>query len=326
MQPIISLIIPVYNTGKYLEGCLRSVLNQTDQDFEVIVINDGSTDDSLAVAKRLLAGRPLTRIVTQHNSGVSAARNHGVDIETGIYVTFLDSDDIIKDDYIQTLKKSVKDEAYDYVMSGITFVANGKAFDSVDYEDEVLTINDIRESKFYYVSGATRPVGFLYKIQIIRDNLIYFNSRMSYAEDRNFNIDYLAHVYTIRRIPYNGYTYLTEVEGSLSKKKYSYAFQNDIIYWKKTKDLLLLPNGNEQLKSYLAERLFHFVIDNIVSDLSDNSYKGSLKRLNEVLPIIDLDFIRANQGFMNTPKWQLKLLLNSPQLLLTVLYLKNIIG
>lgn len=326
MQPIISLIIPVYNAGKYFDGCLRAILNQTDKDFEVIVVNDGSTDDSLSVAREMLAERPLTCIVTQQNSGVSVARNHGVDIANGIYVTFLDSDDIIKEDYIKTLKSSVKEVEYDYVMSGITFVANGKVCNSVDYEDEILTINEVRESKFKYVSGATRPVGFLYKTQIIRDNLIYFNSRMSYAEDRNFNIDYLAHVNTIRRIPYNGYIYLTEVEGSLSKKKYPYAFQNDIIYWKKTKELLLLANGNENLKTYLAERLFYFVIDNIASDLRDYSYNESLDRLNEVLPIIDLDFIKESQDCMKTPKWQLRLLLISPKLLLTVLYLKNIFG
>lgn len=95
MPPLISVIIPVYNTAKFLSRCLDSILNQDYQSLEVILINDGSTDNSLEICREYEARDERIRVFTQKNSGQSVARNHGLRMARGEYISFIDSDDYI---------------------------------------------------------------------------------------------------------------------------------------------------------------------------------------------------------------------------------------
>lgn len=99
----VSVIIPCYNAGDYLAPCLRSVLAQTMEDFELLVIDDGSTDDSLAVAQRIARGDARMRVFHQENRGVCAARNRGLDAARGEYVTFVDGDDLLAPDALERM-------------------------------------------------------------------------------------------------------------------------------------------------------------------------------------------------------------------------------
>lgn len=101
-----SIIIPVYNTEKYLKRCFDSVINQTYNDYEVIVINDGSTDNSMDVIKEY----PDFKVINQKNQGLSEARNNGIKVSEGDYLIFLDSDDYIHEKLLETLNKKLKKE------------------------------------------------------------------------------------------------------------------------------------------------------------------------------------------------------------------------
>lgn len=105
-----SIIIPVYNVAKYLPACLDSIMEQSFADFEVICVNDGSTDDSLVVLEEYAAKFPQLRIVNQENAGTAAARNHGVMEAKGDYVWFVDSDDWVETDALQILSQNITDE------------------------------------------------------------------------------------------------------------------------------------------------------------------------------------------------------------------------
>ena len=94
-NPKVSVIIPVYNTGKYLESSVSSIQEQTLQDIEIIIIDDGSTDDSPAILKKLSESDARIRLFVQSNQGQSAARNLGLDNAQGDYIYFMDSDDIL---------------------------------------------------------------------------------------------------------------------------------------------------------------------------------------------------------------------------------------
>lgn len=111
----VSVIIPVYNTAKYLPKCLDSVINQTYQNLEIITVNDGSTDNSKAILENYTQKDPRLKIITQKNQGLSAARNAGLKIASGNFVTFVDSDDFIKSKMIEkmlgALEKSDADVA-----------------------------------------------------------------------------------------------------------------------------------------------------------------------------------------------------------------------
>ena len=102
----ISIIIPAYNSGKYIGDCLASVLSQTYSNLEVIIIDDGSTDDTLSLIKKLAANDNRIKYVSQNNSGVSAARNRGLSIASGDYVSFLDSDDSLDSNFCSILLES----------------------------------------------------------------------------------------------------------------------------------------------------------------------------------------------------------------------------
>ncbi len=117
-KPKISLIIPVYNSEKYLPECLDSVLEQTFKDFEVVCVNDGSTDSSLSILKKYAAKDARIVIKSQNNAGVSAARNAALELAKGKYIAFLDSDDFIHPDYLKVLYETMELKKADLVWCG----------------------------------------------------------------------------------------------------------------------------------------------------------------------------------------------------------------
>ena len=113
MPPRISVLIPVYNAGKYLPDCLQSVCNQTFTDFEIVCVDDGSTDGSLTVLRDLAAREPRLRIITQPNTGVAAARNKLIAQARAEYIVFVDADDVVMPTYLELLYAPVLNATLD---------------------------------------------------------------------------------------------------------------------------------------------------------------------------------------------------------------------
>ncbi len=113
----VSLIIPVYNTEKYLRQCLDSVISQTFKEFECICINDGSTDNSLPILQEYINKDIRFKLIDKKNEGVSVARNTGIQNATGKYIVFIDSDDWITKDYIEVLYNTIEKYDCDLVSS-----------------------------------------------------------------------------------------------------------------------------------------------------------------------------------------------------------------
>ena len=113
---MISIIIPVYNVSKYLRVCLDSVINQTYKDLEIICINDGSLDNSLDILKEYSNKDNRIIIIDKKNSGVSAARNDGIERSSGEYLFFIDSDDYIDNDFIEVFYNNAKKNDSDLVI------------------------------------------------------------------------------------------------------------------------------------------------------------------------------------------------------------------
>ena len=104
-----SIIVPVYNVEKYIEKCLESILNQTYDNFEIIVINDGSTDNSKKILDNYKTNKKI-KIINQDNQGLSIARNNGLGAASGDYILFIDSDDYIEEELLSTLNKNINNE------------------------------------------------------------------------------------------------------------------------------------------------------------------------------------------------------------------------
>lgn len=109
-QPLVSIIIPVYNVAEYISSCINSVLQQSYPNIEIIIVNDGSTDNSLEICQSFEKRHPHILVIDQVNKGLSNARNTGIENSKGEYIAFVDSDDIIHPDYILHLLLSIEDD------------------------------------------------------------------------------------------------------------------------------------------------------------------------------------------------------------------------
>jgi glycosyltransferase involved in cell wall biosynthesis len=140
MYSKVSIIIPIFNVEKFLECCIRSVVNQTLKDIEIICVNDGSTDGSLAILEKFAANDSRIIVINQENKGQGAARNRGMDIARGEYIGFVDGDDWIDLNYFEQLYNSAK--KYDASMSACSIVRK--------YPSSRTRIKlDIKEEKLY---------------------------------------------------------------------------------------------------------------------------------------------------------------------------------
>lgn len=126
IPPLLSVIVPVYNVEQYLSPCLESIVNQAYQNLEIIVVDDGSTDDSLLIAQKFGAVDDRISIISQMNAGLGAARNTGIRVATGQFVTFADSDDIVPKDAYKSMMGSLRKTGSDFVVGSLNRLIGSK--------------------------------------------------------------------------------------------------------------------------------------------------------------------------------------------------------
>ena len=146
-MPKISVIVPVYNVEKFLEKCLKSIIEQTFEDLEIICINDGSTDKSLSILNSYAAKDPRIKILSQTNQGQSCARNAGLEIASGEYIGFVDSDDWIDLDFYEKLYNTAKKYDADIAVASIKRLRTYKWKYHLKIEKEEVT-EDINKKFF----------------------------------------------------------------------------------------------------------------------------------------------------------------------------------
>lgn len=184
-EPLISIIIPLYNGGTYLRDCLESVISQSYRNMEIIIIDDGSTDGSLELSQEYASKDSRITIRTQLNSGVAAARNNGVSISKGDYFFFLDADDFLFPSTIEKLYRNLMENDADMSICNTCANSGNKVIsyykkDVVRGSDDVLT--DALNCKYKYLSVW----GILYKTAMFK-NLKFQNYRL--CEDELYSIE-----------------------------------------------------------------------------------------------------------------------------------------
>ena len=199
-MPKISVIIPVYNAEKYIDDCIDSVLKQTFEDFELLLIDDGSKDSSLDICKDWANKDKRIKIFNQTNSGASAARNKGLEEAMGDWVVFIDSDDKVKTGYLSTLLVAVLETPNVYMcIDGVSVYRNGKWAENKSFNNLVCDVSDA--NKLFGDIQLHRygfSVGKLYKKDIIDSEKLRFNEKVCIAEDMMFMVNYLIALYKIR--------------------------------------------------------------------------------------------------------------------------------
>ena len=148
MKNKISIIVPIFNSEKYLTRCLASLQNQTLGDYEVILINDGSIDHSACICNEFVQKDNRFRVIHKKNGGVSSARNIGLAVTQGEYVLFVDSDDYIDRHLLENL---LQVGSYDLVLTGLSCMKDDTCVKTKHVEAGEWTLDDLRDDKFYYI-------------------------------------------------------------------------------------------------------------------------------------------------------------------------------
>ena len=182
----ISVIVPVYNVEAYLERCVESILQQTYAHFELILINDGSTDSSGQICDHLASQYENIKAHHIENAGVSNARNMGIQLATGSWVTFIDSDDFVTQDYLATLASAVEGENIGFVIAPLHHIKNGIVTDLHPHsgKTELWSTEETMKELLMTTRTSFFPVAKLFKRDLLADEK--FNTHYHLAEDALF--------------------------------------------------------------------------------------------------------------------------------------------
>lgn len=241
MKPIVSIIIPVYNADKYLEQCIRSVIDQTYNNLEIILINDGSTDSSGEICDKYTEIDGRIKVIHKKNEGVSIARNTGIEIAKGSYIQFLDSDDFLCTNATEVLVDAIQDGLSELVVGSYTMYYDDEKIYKEGLKPFDKNINSIFvESYLESLAKHTTNVYFgsnwnkLYNSKIIKNYSLRFEENENYAEDFIFNLKYLKHTSVIKIIDTIVNNYRVDSLNSLSKSS-----RNTKRLWARSKDIYI---------------------------------------------------------------------------------------
>lgn len=279
VMPQISIIIPVYNAEQYLTECLDSILGQSFSDYEVIMVDDGSTDGSADVCLRYAEADPRFVYIYKENGGVSSARNKGLDMARGEWVSFIDADDWVSEDYLSSFMQL--EHKADVTFFGETSVEmDGTISQKIPEERYCEGRSDVEETIYYLKCGSLGDVlGWTWdkflRNSIIKEYDIRFVEEVSFREDELFALEYCRYIHSICTIGKSLYFYRV-IETGLTKRGIR---KND-----------LMPSSLHLLDDYACfshEGLKEHILQSATDYRAMNIYKQPLSQL----PFLLKDYI-----------------------------------
>lgn len=228
---MVSVIIPAYNTEKYIERCLKSIIDQEYKKLEIIVINDGSTDRTLSICKEIALGDERIQIIDIDNSGVSKARNEGLRLAKGKYVCFIDADDYIEKDYIKKYINVMNQTQADIVIGGVIEERESKKIlkrnsnlilEGKECEKLICSLLDNTTDDLNSFNAQTLgfPFAKLYKKDKIKN--ITFPENIPIREDALFNAKVLLNINKVALSDLTGYHYIVNDKSATGKYRKNY--------------------------------------------------------------------------------------------------------
>lgn len=201
-MPTISVIVPIYNTAAYLEKCINSLIHQSYHALQIILINDGSTDNSLIIAEQYAKQDSRIEVYSQTNQGLSSARNYGLSYAKGEYISFIDSDDFIDDNFYEIVMANMNDTT-DYIQFGYTRITT---------EGDIL-YKKMPKHVYQFHSACMR----LYRFDFIKKYSLHFSKGKIY-EDVLFSIDLWEKQPRYKIIPFTGYNYTVNSQSTTATR------------------------------------------------------------------------------------------------------------
>lgn len=297
----VSIIIPVYNGEKYIEKCLTSIINQSYTDIEIIIVNDGSTDKTVEILEKFKKCDRRIEYYSQNNSGASVARNKGIEISSGKYVAFVDSDDTIQENYIELLLKTIEKENFDIVACGYTDIS---IYGITKLNDFYIDKNIIDKEKFInniFTGVGGTLWGKIFKSKIIKENNIKMNEEIFMCEDMLFVLEYITKCTSFGAVKENLYNYNRINDDSISSK-INFTYYNNLI-----KVMNLIENileeshySKEFIDKILSERIKSISLNfSIMQHDSKHNYNNTDK-LTNIKAILNNEYFRRYKDSFST--------------------------
>lgn len=275
-QPLISVIIPVYNAEKYLTACIDSVLAQTYANIEVILVNDGSKDSSGKICDAYKSQDIRIKVIHIENGGVSRARNIGINTCNGDYLCFIDADDTITPNYIDNFVEAIEEKVKIYIQ-GIRIIRQDSSVDLVVYKqtgiqsvNEIFSINNLCSHGY----AACK----MYNTSLIKDNKINFPQDIKFSEDLLFILECLLYTDKIKYIGGAGYNYFLR-EGNASSKEYP--LETEFKCWKTYSSLINKLSQEYHLniiKNSNVAEIYSMLFSRVRNALYNQSIKTTTRR------------------------------------------------
>lgn len=299
-QPLVSIILPVYNAQNHLARCVGSICAQTYRNIEIIILNDGSKDQSLPVCEEFRQKDPRILLVDKANSGVSDTRNLGLKLASGKYVEFVDSDDYLDPDFTERLVAAAEENEADFVIAPYKMVIPAGAskpeqvLDKIQDELGVMSVArppEVREYGFlpagvydkdtFALRLMDKPASYFYSVlwnklyrrDILTGNDIQFVSEMRWAEDLVFNLRYIQYAQRFVAIDKPGYYYVQNPQ-SICHTQINAAtiVQNKLQVFRYYKDLYTRLGIYEEVRP----QLYKFLVDIAESTYPSGPFKKAI--------------------------------------------------
>ncbi len=283
--PLFSVIIPMYNVEQYIERCLQSVFDQDflDENYEIVIINDGSPDNSESKARSYCEGRTNVKIISQENKGLGGARNTGIENAIGDYLIFLDSDDWLINDCFKTLSENLTKE--NIIEFSVVIKDDNSTLDTIDFPN-----TDIKSGVDYYFEHPTinSACNKIYKRTFLQEHELFFKERI-YGEDIQFNSRVFYFAESIKSISnqlivfYQSAKSITRNQDEKGKIKYLNDLEEVIFSLFEFKNSI---NTKEvKVEKYFDERIASLIVNSILYGLKNKislsemkSFVSSLKK------------------------------------------------
>ena len=283
-EPLVSIVIPIYNVENFVAETLESVLAQTYKNIEVICVDDGSMDNSLSIANFYSKRDERIKVFSQENAGVSAARNYGIKQAKGKYICFLDSDDFMHPQYVElqlgAIDKTGADMAFCY-FKNVSQNAKPEGFNKIKATKFHITNNPLVDFIFKREKIDSSSCNKLYKTEIVKDNL--FKLGVSRGEDEIFVLNYLSKIKKAVANPYVLLFYRNR-GGSLTKQNISenYLFDHYLAFLTMSEILLREDTLKQnklsviQVKKYVAKKIYKRFVVHVLRKNNDETQSKKL--------------------------------------------------
>ena len=300
----ISVIIPVYNGSKSLENCVRSIIKQTYKRLEIILVDDGSKDNSLDICKKIAKDDDRIRVYSKENGGASSARNYGVEKSTANFIEFVDCDDTLEPDYIESMfKPFLEYKDLDLTIGGFTLKSTDKVKKCVPQFSGLLSKLEFNKKdlflKLYKDEFAflDSPINKIYR----KEKFKPFDLTVTISEDKIQNIEYLAesgHIYLVQN---SGYNYIM-TENSLTHRR-----QPNLHFDLQKADNYLISYIRSNIAENCEDVICTINIETLLRVVRHMfSYNASAKSIKEVLikMIQDENLYNTIHNYKNNDKYK----------------------